>query len=134
MNLNTYQYHRKELDSIKEEIAELRSVMQSVGAQEITDMPKAQSYKNMMEENMIRLEALETARQAKIQVMLDEMERIERLINTLPGIEPTIMRYKYINGWTLEKIAVEISYSYRQVRRKHARAIKRLSSHVPIEK
>ena len=38
----------------------------------------------------------------------------------------SILEKKYILGYTLEMIAVEMHYSYRQVRRKHGRALKKI--------
>lgn len=37
-----------------------------------------------------------------------------------------ILHYRYIDGWTFEKIAVEMNYSYMQICRIHGKALKEI--------
>lgn len=37
-----------------------------------------------------------------------------------------LLRYRYISGWTWERIAVEMGYAYRQVTRLHGKALEEI--------
>ncbi len=37
-----------------------------------------------------------------------------------------LLKYRYISGWTWERIAVEMGYTYRQVTRLHGKALKEM--------
>jgi len=62
---------------------------------------------------------------------------IDRLVAIRDGIktmieageddrERVLLQYRYIDGWTFEKVAVEMNYSWRQIHRLHSRALSNL--------
>ena len=62
---------------------------------------------------------------------------IDRLVAIRDGIktiieaveddrERLLLQYRYLDGWTFEKIAVEMNYSWRQIHRLHSRALSNL--------
>lgn len=55
-------------------------------------------------------------------------EQIEDVIGTV-GDERLrlLLRYRYIEGWTFERIAVELNYSWRQIIRMHGQALDSVS-------
>lgn len=69
--------------------------------------------------------------QAELAEALEVQMRLRRevleAIHTIgdPRLE-TMMKYRYINGWTLEKIAYETNYSYMQVCRLHGNALDKM--------
>lgn len=51
-------------------------------------------------------------------------EEIEAAIGTVEDERlRLLLRYRYIDGWTWERIAVELNYAYRNVTRLHGRAL-----------
>ena len=51
-------------------------------------------------------------------------EEIEVAIGTVEDERlRLLLRYRYIDGWTWERIAVELNYAYRNVTRLHGRAL-----------
>lgn len=53
-------------------------------------------------------------------------ERIKEVIDKFEGLEFTILKMKYINGYTLQTIATETGYSEQYIRNKHAEIKKRI--------
>lgn len=62
----------------------------------------------------------------KVAELEDAMVKIEAAIETLGNRERTIIRLHYIEGKTWEVVCVEMSYSWRQVHRFHAKALEKL--------
>ena len=51
-------------------------------------------------------------------------DEIESTIRTVPEERlRTLLRFRHINGWTLERIAGEMNYSYMQICRLHGKAL-----------
>ena len=51
-------------------------------------------------------------------------DEIEAAIRTVPEERlRTLLRFRHINGWTLERIAGEMNYSYMQICRLHGKAL-----------
>lgn len=131
VDLYRYINLNREIEVMRDHIKELEAKAESLGAMNISDMPKAQSHGNSMEDTIIKIADMKVLYHQKISDSLDAIYEIEEAIQTLPDVERIIMRRKYIKGETLEQIAVAMNYSYRNIRRRHKRAIKMLSSHVP---
>ena len=95
--------------------------------QAITDMPKA---KNGAQGNSGELEKYVEIGE-EITKELQKLHRMRReirsIISTLEDDTlQTLMMYRYINGMTFEEIAVRMHYSWRQVCRKHGKALAKL--------
>ena len=59
--------------------------------------------------------------------LIDERVRIETAIAKLSDpVECAILGYKYIDGLTWEQLCVKINYSWRQIHRIHASALKNI--------
>ena len=60
-------------------------------------------------------------------------EEIESAIGTVEDERlRLLLRYRYIDGWRLEKIAVEMDYDYRWLRRLHGKALDKLTLESPL--
>lgn len=55
-----------------------------------------------------------------------ELLAIEQVIDSLEPREKTLLRLHYVKGLTWENVCVEMSYSWRQVHRIHAKALEKL--------
>jgi len=59
--------------------------------------------------------------------LIDERIRLESAIAKLSDpVECAILGYKYIDGLTWEQVCVKINYSWRQIHRQHASALKNI--------
>ncbi|AUJ26565.1 DUF1492 domain-containing protein [Virgibacillus dokdonensis] len=54
----------------------------------------------------------------------NQLNKLIDLVNTFKGLDNRILKMKYIDGMTLEKIADELNYSYSHVKKKHAELIR----------
>ncbi|AMY05241.1 sigma-70 family RNA polymerase sigma factor [Staphylococcus condimenti] len=53
-------------------------------------------------------------------------KRILNVINKFSGLEHKILKYKYIDGYTLQSVAEKTGYSEQYIRNKHAELKKRI--------
>ncbi len=63
-----------------------------------------------IEADVDRLIAVRDNIKSVIEVVEDDRERL-------------LLQYRYLDGWTFEKIAVEMNYSWRHIHRLHSRAL-----------
>lgn len=63
-----------------------------------------------------RIEAIEYELAHKMNAMYD----LKHLISRFTGLENRILKMKYVDGMTLEQIALDLHYSSGYIRRKHA--------------
>lgn len=74
--------------------------------------------------------ALETLYVKKLDEICQHKRCVEELIATLDGEELDVMKWRYINGLTWDKVAEAMSYSYTNVHRIHNKALKRLANNI----
>lgn len=55
---------------------------------------------------------------------MNDLYDLKKLIDTFKGLDNKILKMKWIEGMTLEQIAIELGYSYNYIKRKHAEAMK----------
>jgi uncharacterized protein (UPF0335 family) len=92
--------------------------------QKLSDMPVHHSVSNQLENNYIKLESLEAEMQQRVSDILDILKRLERAIGDVhDSLLRTILAMKYLEGMKLENICCEVNYSWRSVRRLHAKAV-----------
>ena len=60
--------------------------------------------------------------------LAQEYQTLVKQVEKLDGLEKEIIKRRYIEGKELKEIATELFYSYDYTRKKHAKAIKKLSS------
>lgn len=116
-----------ELKRLENRIAEIEAVIQSPKKAIISDMPKGGKPIDIADK-VAKLMDLKAQYDAQWDRLIDERKRIEAAINSLDDpIERALMGYKYIEGYTWENVCVEINYSWRQVHRMHANALKNMA-------
>lgn len=74
--------------------------------------------------------ALENLYVKKLDEICQHKRCVEELIATLHGEELDVMKWRYINGLTWEKVAEAMSYSYTNVHRLHNKALKSLANNL----
>lgn len=124
--LEQYRANNAEIDSLLEELARWRAKAESMSP-EYSDMPKAHSGEDTLANAIAKIIELEKEIDVLVDALVDKRRRIEAGINALTSGElRKLLRYKYIQGETLEWIAVKMNYSYRHVCRLHGEALTRL--------
>ncbi|CAM4214561.1 hypothetical protein BAMA_02065 [Bacillus manliponensis] len=56
---------------------------------------------------------------------LNDMYKLKKLVSTFKGLENRILKLKYIDGMTLERVAEELNYSTGYINKKHAEIMRR---------
>ncbi len=57
---------------------------------------------------------------------MNDLYNAERLISTFKGLENQILYYKYVQGKTLNDVAIELGYTPGHIYNKHAEIMKRI--------
>lgn len=70
-----------------------------------------------------RIEAIEYELAHK----MNDMYKLKKLINTFKGLENRILKLKYIDGMTLERVAEELNYSTGYINKKHAEIMREIN-------
>jgi len=116
----------KRIDLLCEEKTQVLSKALKISP-EISDMPKGGSGENQLQSAVERMLEIEDEINVCIDELVFERKCIESCIETLENETLQIlMRYRYLLGWTFEKIAVEMNYSYMHVTRLHGKALEKI--------
>ena len=95
-----------------------------------SDMPKGTGENNKTQSTIEKLEEQEEKINKKIDLFYEVKEDIEKALHTVEDDTlRVLLRYRYINGFTWEKIAVMMGYSYRNITRLHGKALMQIKIH-----
>ena len=114
----------------KQRLAELRASMGSIRLSSYDNQPTAGATQreNYRLENAIdRCTKLETQIADDIATMAETQQALIEKIEKLPEPYATVLAKKYIHFQSFEKIAYDISYSYRQVKRIHHSGVEKFA-------
>lgn len=117
--LKQYQIAKKYIQHLKEKIANLRSRINSTTFQvrEIDIQYNVDpSAKEELLAALVDLQILYGQKQVEAERLCYDLEVKIGKVDGVPGL---ILSKKYIQGKSFEKIAAELSYSYRQIKRLH---------------
>lgn len=118
-----------EIQQLNEKIEHLYTSIKYPKPKVITDMPITHSglVASNIEETICKIDELRTEYENKLNALLDSQKDIEKAIDCLPTKERCLMRYRYIEGYSWNKICNIMNYSYRTVHRIHNDALKNIS-------
>lgn len=120
----------QEINLMSEEIDRLRESVMSPAARPLSLAPSSGSGTDKMAGVVARISELEEKYTAKALMLLDERDRIESAINSVPdSTERTLLRHRYIDGMKWESICVVMGYEWAQTHRIHASALRSISDH-----
>jgi len=89
-----------------------------------SDIPHKSNIGDKTSTTIEKLEEHEQKINQKIDEFIAVKSDIERAIHTVQDDTlRLLMRYRYINGWTWERIAVEMHYTYQWVCQLHGKAL-----------
>ena len=125
--LKRYVLLDKEIDRKLEEVSRLRSKLTRI-TQVLTTEPRGGgTIYGKTEEILAKIVDLENEIDADIDRLISIRDNIKAVIEAVEDDrERLLLQYRYLDGWTFEKIAVEMNYSWRQIHRLHSRALTNL--------
>ncbi len=125
--LRSYRGIKREAIQIRHLLDELESAMTSPKTSKFDSTPRGGTPNgNALERMTERHEELLSRYNAKLDELIRAQLEIEDAIRALPECERTLIRFKYIQGMTWERICIEMSYEWAQTHRIHARALQML--------
>ena len=117
----------REIERKLEEVSRLRSKLTRI-TQVLTAEPRGGgSIYGKTEEIIAKIVDLEKEIDADVDRLVAIRDGIKTMIEAVEDDrERLLLQYRYLDGWTFEKIAVEMNYSWRQIHRLHSRALTNL--------
>lgn len=121
--LKRYKQIDKEITQLLREKSEIFSLGTKINPT-YSDMPKGTNESDKVQSTVEKLGALEKKIDSKIDEWYEVRLDIEKAIHTVESDKfRLLLRYRYINGWTFEQIAVQMDHDYRWVRRLHRKSV-----------
>lgn len=115
----------READQLRDRITELRARAASCGGG-MDGSPRAPGTHSKVEAAVIRIDEATKRYAAKIADIIALQIRIEEAIELLPTDERRLIRFRYLDGMTWERVCVSLGYSWRQTHRLHDKALRHL--------
>ena len=115
-----------EIHDLQEEIKELQSLQQSIGAVKFGGAGGGSGNSDAIGSKLAKLNDMLEYYVLKIEERIIQQERIEKELERLPVTERRLMRYRYIDGLEWKDIMGKMCYSWKQVHRIHGRALEKL--------
>lgn len=117
----------REIERKLEEVARLRSKLTRVTEVYSTEPRGGGSIYGKTEEILAKIVDLEREIDADVDRLISIRDNIKAIIEAVEDDrERLLLQYRYLDGKTFEKIAVEMHYSWRQIHRLHSRALTNL--------
>lgn len=125
--LKNYIETKREINIIKEKIEYLESKKTSIKSQIITDMPRGNAEKDILAELLGEIEyVIDLYNEKQIRLIKQQIE-IEKCIDKLEdSTDRNIMRLKYLEGYTWERICVMLNYSWNGIHKKHRKILDKI--------
>jgi DNA-directed RNA polymerase specialized sigma subunit len=121
--LSRYRWQNDSINAKLEQVAELRRKAQTVCSGSSDGTHSSTPY-DRIGEITARIVDLEREINEDIDRSIDVQREIRAAIARVTDERlQSLLEYKYINGYTLEEIAVRMDYSYPQICRLHGRAL-----------
>lgn len=128
--LKRYKQIDKEINQLLLEKSEIFSLGTKI-TPTYSDMLKGTSESDKVQSTVEKLEEYERKIDIKIDDWCEAKLDIEKAIHTVESDKlRLLLRYRYINGWTFEQIAVQMHYTWRQINRLHKKAINVIECHI----
>ena len=126
--LKSYIENKREIEIIKDKLMYLEEKKTSIKSMIINDMPKVTNIENDMIGNLLAdIEDLINIYKEEELNLIKQQIKIEKAISNLE--DPTdrnIVRLKYIDGHTWEKICVILNYSWNGIHKKHRKILEKI--------
>lgn len=115
-------------DAIKRSRKELRHLRQDrlrLSASDLSGMPRGskQSQDPAYVNAIMRIDEVERSIKSDISHLSEDRAKLVRKINRLPEQFADVLYHRYVDGYSVERIAAEMHYSTRSIIDKHKRAL-----------
>ena len=128
-DLKNFRNLKMKIRILKEQIEDLSCSLCSPGSVKITGMPIAHSDDPDKFGNTVALiEKLTAVYKAKLNLCLEQQEKIETAVATLRDDEQNLIKMYYFQGLTWEEVCCYINYSWTTLHRKHKQILNKLKS------
>lgn len=125
--LKEYIETKREIKIIEEKIEFLEEKKTSIKSMVIDDMPKPEPEQDRLGELLGEIEGLIEQYNKKQDKLFKQQMKIEKCIDKLEdSIDRNIMRLKYIDGYTWERICVMLNYSWNGIHKKHRKILDKI--------
>lgn len=125
--LKEYIETKREIEIIEEKIECLEGKKTSIKSQIITDMPRGEAEQDRLGQLLIQIEELIDSYNEKQNKLLKQQLEIEICIDKLEdSIDRNIMRLRYLEGYTWEKMCVLLNYSWNGIHKKHRKILEKI--------
>jgi DNA-directed RNA polymerase specialized sigma subunit len=122
--LKRYVILDREIDRKLEEVARLRSKLTRIMPIYSTEPKGGGSIRGKTEGIIAKIVDLEKEIDADVDRLISIRDNIKAIIEAVEDDrERLLLQYRYLDGKTFEKIAVEMNYSWRHIHRLHSRAL-----------
>ncbi len=108
------------------QIQELRDALLDPKGANLDAMPRSCGPGNPVEAARNQREKLARDYDRKLEELAAEQAYIEAMIDSLDPIERKLMRHRYLEGLTWEKVCVAINYGWTQTHEMHGRILDKL--------
>ena len=125
--LSEYLDIKLEYVQILEKLKEVEAIMTSPRAQKLDGMPRGGSGGDPMSALVAQHIALEERYKHQLWRLAAAQEAVETMIESLEPVERKLMRHRYIDGLSWERVCVAMSYSWRQTHNIHSAALDKLA-------
>lgn len=127
--LKQYRHIKKEIEQTKGLLAELEARVYGLQSPEISDMSRAHTAQGSSAQERAADSTMQLREEywTQLQELAAEQLAVEEAIETLDPTLRQMLRHRYIEGMTWEEICVAMNYSWRQVHRLHAQALRQLA-------
>lgn len=122
----------KEINAMVSESVRLRRLALSIGSNiSGTGGGNHQAGAARFEQAIDKVNDLEKKINEKIDCLINKREEIEMVLNSVDDIVlRTLLRNRYINGYTFERCAVEQNFCWRWILSLHGKALKEVARHI----
>ena len=125
--LKEYKETEREIKIIEEKIELLQSEKTSIKSLMITDMPRGEAEKDRLAKLLGEIEELILVYNEKQTKLINQQKKIENCIDKLDSsCERNIMRLRYLEGYTWEKMCVETDYSWNGIHKVHRKILEKI--------
>lgn len=127
--LQNYSRLSQEVDQLADQVLLLRQNMYSIkSSSDMSLIPASSGSHDKIGDIVAKMADLENQYLHKIDKLLEEKAKLERLIDGLEPVERLLIRAKYIECNTWEEVCLTIGYEWAQTHRLHSKILEKLNS------
>ena len=131
--LREYRSIKKEFDQIELQLARFKKLMGAAAGSNMDGMPHSSSGKSdPVLRKVEQHEALQERYHEKLIALIAAQHEVEDMIETLDSTERRLVRHRYIEGLSWERVCVVMNYSWSQVHQIHRDILDKLSENADL--